>query len=61
MKRLTKEQVLRMHDALICETGGMGGRCMENRIKKDGSLLSGGTVLLRLGVGYSSSGVLLLP
>lgn len=25
MKRLTKEQVLRMHDALICETGGMGG------------------------------------
>ena len=25
MKRLTKEQVLRMHDALIRETGGMGG------------------------------------
>ena len=25
MKRLTKEQVLRLHDALILETGGMGG------------------------------------
>ena len=37
MKRLTKEQVLRMHDALICETGGMGGLRMENCIKKDGS------------------------